>query len=86
MKRKRIIKLIALLILVLTLLFSLTACYEYPVNSVGDFFNLIAYIFVSVLVKIFLVPIWELSDFIKNLFSGSLSFGTTIIQFIQYFI
>ncbi|MBR2381568.1 MAG: hypothetical protein IKA84_03635 [Clostridia bacterium] len=71
MKQKRIIKLAALLILVLIVLFSLSACSffeDYNINSVGDFFSFLGFLFTSLLVKIFVVPIMTLVEFIGSIF------------------
>ena len=71
MKQKRIIKLAALLILVLIVLFSLSACSffeEYNINSIGDFFSFLGFLFTSLLVKIFVVPIMTLVEFIGSIF------------------
>ena len=71
MKQKRIIKLIALLISVLIVLFSLSACSffeEYNINSVGDFFEFVGFILSNLLVKIFVVPIMKLVEFIGSIF------------------
>ena len=67
MKEKRIIKLVALLISVLIVLFSLSACSffeEYNINSVGDFFSFLGFLFTSLLVK----PIMTLVEFIGSIF------------------
>ena len=71
MKQKHIIKLIALLILVLVVLLSLSSCSffeEYNINSVGDFFEFVGFILGSLLVKIFVVPIMKLVEFIGSIF------------------
>ena len=67
MKQKRIIKLVALLILVLILLFSLSACTlfeEYNINSVGDFFEFVGFLFVGLVGKI----VFEVVEFFKMIF------------------
>ena len=71
MKQKRMIKLVALLILVLIVLFSLSSCTlfeEYNINSIGDFFEFVGFILGSLLVKIFVVPIMTLVEFIGSIF------------------
>ncbi len=71
MKQKRIIKVVILLILVLTVLLSLSACSffnEYNINSVGDFFEFVGFLIGSLLVKIFVVPIMTLVEFIGSIF------------------
>ena len=80
MKQNRVIKLIALLILIIVIIFSFSGCYEYPVNSIGDFFSLVAYVFICLLVKIFVAPFLELSNYINDLFAGSISFSTITVQ------
>ena len=71
MKQKHIIKLIALLILVLVVLLSLSSCSffeEYNINSIGDFFEVVWFIFMSLLTRFFVVPIVELVEFIGSIF------------------
>lgn len=71
MKHKRVIKLIILLVLVLTVLFSLSSCSffdDYNINSVGDFFEAVWFIFMSLLTRFFVVPIVELVEFIGSIF------------------
>ena len=67
MKQKRMIKLVALLILVLIVLFSLSACTlfeEYNINSVGDFFEFVGFLFVGLVGKI----VFEVVEFFKMIF------------------
>ena len=67
MKQKRIIKLIILLVLVLIVLFSLSACTlfeEYNINSVGDFFEFVGFLFVGLVGKI----VFHVVDFFKLFF------------------
>ena len=71
MKQKHIRKLIALLILALVVLLSLSSCSffnDYNINSVGDFFEFVGFLFGSLLVKIFVVPIMTLVEFIGSIF------------------
>lgn len=67
MKQKRIIKLAALLILVLIVLFSLSACSffeDYNINSVGDFLEFVAFLFICLVQKIII----GLIEFFKGVF------------------
>ena len=56
MKQKRIIKVVILFILVITVLLSLSACSffeDYNINSIGDFFEFVGFLFGALLVKLF---------------------------------
>ena len=67
MKKKRIIKVIILLILVLTVLLSLSSCSffeDYNINSIGDFFELVGFLFVGFVGKI----VFEVVEFFKMIF------------------
>ena len=67
MKQKRIIKFILLLILVLTLLFSLSACSFFDdnnINSVGDFFEFVSFLFICLVEKF----LFGLVEFYKMIF------------------
>ena len=73
MKQNRVIKLIILIVLMFTIIFCLSACAdynfntfcsEYNINSIGDFFNFVYFIFIALIYKIFVMPIQELFSFI----------------------
>ena len=67
MKQKRIIKVVIFLVLILTVLLSLSACSffeDYNINSIGDFFQFVAFLFVCLVQKI----IFGLVDFFKTIF------------------
>ena len=67
MKQKRIIKIVILFILVITVLLSLSACSffeDYNINSVGDFLEFVAFLFIYLVEKI----VFEVVDFFKPFF------------------
>ena len=67
MKQKRIIKLIILLVLVLTVLLSLSACsfvVDFNINSIGDFFEFVGFLFICLVEKI----VFEVVEFFKMIF------------------
>jgi hypothetical protein len=67
MKQKRIIKFIILLVLVITVLLSLSACSffeDYNINSIGDFFEFVGFLFGSLIGKI----VFEVVEFFKMIF------------------
>ncbi len=67
MKQKRIIKVVILFILVITVLLSLSACSffeDYNINSVGDFLEFVAFLFICLVQKIII----GLIEFFKGVF------------------
>ena len=67
MKQKRIIKIVILFILVITVLLSLSACSffeDYNINSIGDFFEFVAFLFICLVQKI----VFHVVDFFKPFF------------------
>lgn len=67
MKQKRIIKVVILFILVITVLLSLSACSffeDYNINSIGDFFEFVSFLFICLVEKIII----GLIEFFKGVF------------------
>ena len=67
MKQKRIIKVVILFILVITVLLSLSACSffeDYNINSIGDFFEFVSFLFICLVGKI----VFHVVDFFKPFF------------------